>query len=168
MCKNIRVPPPPPPPWDEPSLLEKKVNSNYFLCSQLLSKCRMLITFENSSGPTKCSADNACMCSLVSALAAREESVIVIHAIFFSAYLLLLVVSADNLFKQLGHSSGPAKLFFARICVYEVSYEPNSLLERKIVYFFNARFLSLIICPLLVFFIAVSVFAGMRLCAVSY
>ena len=57
------------------------------LCSKLLSKCRLLITFENSSGPTKCSADNACMCSLVSSLAAREESVI--HVIFFSAYLLL-------------------------------------------------------------------------------
>ena len=69
------------------------------------------------SGPTKCSADNACMCSLVSALAAREESVI--HVIFFSAYLLL-VASADNLFKQLGHSSGPAKLVqshISRLCL---------------------------------------------------
>ena len=77
------------------------------LCLQFLSKCRLLITLENSSGPTKCSAENACMCSLVSALAPREESVI--HVIFYSAYLLL-VASADNLFKQLGHSSGPAKL----------------------------------------------------------
>ena len=56
-------------------VLERKVN-----CSQLLSKCRLLITFENSSSPTKCSAENASMCSLVSALAAREESDI--HVIF--------------------------------------------------------------------------------------
>ena len=56
----------------EPSLLEKKVNifSVPSLGTQLLSKCRLLITCENSSGPTKCSADNACMCSLVSVLAA--------------------------------------------------------------------------------------------------
>ena len=59
------------------------------------------------------------MCSLVSALAAREESVI--H-VFFHAYLLL-VTSADNLFKQLQARHN----FLARMCVYEVSYEPNSL-----------------------------------------
>ena len=97
--------------YHEPSPLERKVNIFFFsapsLCSQLLSKCRLLITFENSSSPTKCSAENACMCSLVSALAAREESVM--HVICFSAYLLL-VTYADNLFKQLGHNSGPAKL----------------------------------------------------------
>ena len=40
-----------------------------------LYKWRLLITFENSSGPTKCSCENGCMCSLVSAFAAREESV---------------------------------------------------------------------------------------------
>ena len=58
---------------------------------------------------------------------------------------------------------------FCVVCVYEVSYELNSLLERKVVYFLSARFLPLIICPLLVVtFIAVSDFAGMRLCAVSY
>ena len=87
------------------------------LCSQLLSKCRLLITFENSSSPTKCSAENAYMCSLVSALAAREESVI--HVIFFSAYLLL-VTSADNLFKQLGHSSDPAKLSCENVCLWSL------------------------------------------------
>ena len=32
-------------------------------------KCRLLITFENSSGPTKYSRENACMCRLVSAFA---------------------------------------------------------------------------------------------------
>ena len=32
-----------------------------------LCKCRLLITFENSSDPTKRSCDNACICSLVSA-----------------------------------------------------------------------------------------------------
>ena len=32
-----------------------------------LYKCRLLITFENSSDPTKCSCGNGCMCSLVSA-----------------------------------------------------------------------------------------------------
>ena len=39
-------------------------------------KCRLLITFENSSGPTKCSHENACMCRLVSALAAQEKNVL--------------------------------------------------------------------------------------------
>ena len=48
------------------------------------------------------------MCSLVSAFTAREESVI--HAFFLAPIYLLLVSSADHLFKQLGHSSGPAKL----------------------------------------------------------
>ena len=31
-----------------------------------LYKCRLLITFENSSDQTKCSGDNVCMCSVVS------------------------------------------------------------------------------------------------------
>ena len=51
-------------------------------------------------------SENACLCSLVSAFAAREESVIFP---FFSAYLLL-VSSADNLSIQLIHRSGQAKL----------------------------------------------------------
>ena len=45
------------------------------------------------------------MCRLVSAFAAREKMV----CFFFSAHLLL-VSSADNLFKQLGPRSDPAKL----------------------------------------------------------
>ena len=74
-------------------------------------KCRLLITFENSSGPTKCSRENACMCRLVSAFTAREKNVL----FFFSAPIcvlnhLLLVSSADNLFKQLGPRADPAKL----------------------------------------------------------
>ena len=51
--------------------------------------------------------------------------------------------------------------------LWSLIFEPNSLLERKVVYFLSARFLSLIICPLLVvIFKGVSVFARMRLCAV--
>ena len=80
--------------------------------SRLLYKCRLLITFENSSNPTKWSCENARMCGLVSALAARDESVI----FFFSAYLLI-VSSADNLFKQLGHRSDLAKLTSENVCL---------------------------------------------------
>ena len=70
-------------------------------------KCQLLITFENSSGPTKCSRENACMYRLVSAFAAREKMFC-----FFLCVLnhLLLVSSADNLFKQLGPRADPAKL----------------------------------------------------------
>ena len=55
------------------SLLKKKVNTTIFFFQRQvyvhnqLYKCRLLITFENNSDPTKCSCDNACMCSLVSA-----------------------------------------------------------------------------------------------------
>ena len=38
-----------------------------FMDHNQLYKCPLLITFENSSEPTKYSCDNACMCSLVSA-----------------------------------------------------------------------------------------------------
>ena len=85
------------------SLLEKKVNIIFFYFQPLvyvhnqMYKCRLLITFENSSGPTKCSRENACMCRLVSAFAAREKM------FCFSAPIcvlnhLLLVSSPDNLF----------------------------------------------------------------------
>ena len=98
------------------SLLEKKVNIIFFYFQPLvyvhnqMYKCRLLITFENNSGPTKCSRENACMCRLVSAFAAREKMFC-----FFSAPIcvlnhLLLVSSADNLFKQLGPRADPAKL----------------------------------------------------------
>ena len=59
--------------WAVGLLLEKKVNIIiFFFLRQVyvhnqLYKCCLLITFENSSDPTKCSCDNACMCSLVSA-----------------------------------------------------------------------------------------------------
>ena len=67
------------------------------------------------------------MCSLVSALAARELSVI----FFFSAYLLLKS-SADNLFKQIGHK------IFLRECAFMKSRK-SSLLERKVFYFLRAH-----------------------------
>ena len=61
------------------SLLEKKANITFSFFQPLvyvhnqMYKCRLLITFENSSGPTKSSHENACMCRLVSAFAAREK-----------------------------------------------------------------------------------------------
>ena len=61
------------------SLLEKKINIIFLFFQPLvyvhnqMFKCRLLITFENSSGPTKCSRENACMCRLVSAFAAQEK-----------------------------------------------------------------------------------------------
>ena len=64
------------------SLLEKKVNIIFFFFQSLvyvhnqMYKCRLLITFENSSGLTKCSRENACMRGLVSAFAAREKNVL--------------------------------------------------------------------------------------------
>ena len=76
--------------YHEPLLLEKKVNIKFFsapsLCSQLLSKCRLLVTFENMSGATKCSCENACLCSLVTALAARDESVIHVHVSLITGF----------------------------------------------------------------------------------
>ena len=69
--------------------LEKKVNIIFFYFQPLvyfhnyMYKCRLLITFENSSGPTKCSRENACMCRLVSAFAAREK----MFCFFFRAHL---------------------------------------------------------------------------------
>ena len=50
----------------EPALLENKVNITRIFFFQRpvyvhyqVYKCRLLITFENSSGPTKCSRENA-------------------------------------------------------------------------------------------------------------
>ena len=71
------------------SLLEKKVNIIFFFFPPLvyvlnqIYKYRLLITFENNSGPTKCSRENACMCRLVSAFAAQEKML----CFFFSAHL---------------------------------------------------------------------------------
>ena len=80
------------------------------LCPQSNVQVLTADTFENSTGPTKCSRKNACMCRLVSAFAAQEKMFC-----FFSAPIcvlnhLLLVSSADSLFKQLGPRSDPAKL----------------------------------------------------------
>ena len=59
--------------------------------------------------------------------------------------------------------------FLAIMCVYEVSYESNSLLKRKAFCFFKRMFSVLNHLPAfgVVFLIAVSVFAGIRLCTVS-
>ena len=100
------------------SLLEKKVNIIFFFFQPLvyvhnqMYKCRLLITFENSSGPTKSSRENACMCRLVSAFAAREKCSFSFSAPICVLNHLLLVSPADNLFKQLGPRSDPAKLSF--------------------------------------------------------
>ena len=99
-----------------PALLEKKVNIIFFYFQHLvyvhnqMYKCRLLITFENSSGPTKYSRENACMCRLVSAFAAREKCSVSFSAPICVLNHLLLVSSADNLFKQLGPRADPAKL----------------------------------------------------------
>ena len=98
------------------SLLEKKVNIIFFFFQPLvyvhnqMYKCRLLIAFENSSGPTKCSRENACMCRLVSAFAAQEKCSVSFSAPICVLNHLLLVSSADNLFKQLGPRSDPAQL----------------------------------------------------------
>ena len=98
------------------SLLEKKVNIIFFFFQPLvyvhnqMYKCWLLITFENSSGPTKSSRENACMYRLVSAFAAREKCSVSFSAPICVLNHLLLVSSADNLFKQLGPRSDPAKL----------------------------------------------------------
>ena len=144
--------------YQEPSLLEKKVNTIMFffsapsLCSQLLYKCRLLITLENSSGPTKCSCENACMCSesacmcsLVSAIAAREESVI----FFFSTYLLL-VSSADNLFQTTWTQVRPNKTFLREIAFMKSHMSQIRWWRETDFNFLSARSLSLFICPLLV------------------
>ena len=99
------------------SLLEKKVNIIFFFFQPLvyvhnqMYKCRLLITFENSSGPTKSSRENTCMCRLVSAFAAREKMFYSFQRPFVSLIICsILVSSADNLFKQLGPRSDLAKL----------------------------------------------------------
>ena len=134
--------------YHELSLLKKKVNiiilffQHPIYVDNQLYRCRLLITFKNSSGLTKCSCENACMCSLVSAFAAREESVI----FFFSAHLLQ-VSSTDNLSTQLGHRSGPAKLSCENACLWSLIWAGFAAGEESVL-FLSARFLSLIICPL--------------------
>ena len=98
------------------SLLEKEVNIIFFFFQPLvyvhnqMFKCRLLITFENSSGPTKCSRENACMCRLVSAFAAQKKCSVSFSAPICVLNHLLLVSSADNLYKQLGPRSDRTKL----------------------------------------------------------
>ena len=128
--------------------------------STIKCTCRLLITFENSSGPTKCSRENACMCRLVSAFAAREKCSVSFSAPICVLNHLLLVSSADNLFKQLGPRSAPAKLSCRKWRACEVSHEP-SLLERKVfILFFKCTFLFF---NFLSYFIALSFLAGIRL-----
>ena len=119
-------------------------------------KCRLLIAFENSSGPTKCSRENVCMCRLVSAFAAREK----MFCFFFSPICilnhLLLVSSADNLFKQLGPRSDPAKLS----CENGAHVKSRmSLRCWRIFLFFKCAFLFF---NFLSYFIALSFLTGIR------
>ena len=99
------------------SLLEKKVNIIFFFFFQPLVyvhnqmyKCRLLITFENRSARQNVLARMpACADSYQPSLLEKKCSV------SFSAPIcvlnhLLLVSSADNLFKQLGPRSDSAKL----------------------------------------------------------
>ena len=69
----------------------------------------------------------------------------------FSALICYYIVSsADNLLKQLGHRSGPAKLFL-RKCAFIWSHMCQIRCWRgKCFIFLSAHFLSLIICLLLV------------------
>ena len=129
------------------SLLEKKVNIIFFYFQPLvyvhnqMYKCRLLITFENSSGPTKCSRENACMCRLVSAFAAREK----MFCFFISAHFCPLssatsVVSWQP-FQTAWTEGRPGKTFLRKWRAYEVPHEP-SLLERKV--FLSAHFCFLL------------------------
>ena len=90
------------------SLLKKKVKIIIFFFQPLvyvhnqMYTCRLLMTFENSSDPTKCSRENACICRLVSAFATREKTFSEPISVL---YHLLLVSSANDFFKQLGPRS---------------------------------------------------------------
>ena len=91
--------------------------------------------------PDKCYRENACMCRLVSAVAAREKCSVSFSAPICVLNHLLLVSSADNLFKQLG----PSKTFLRKWRACEVPHEP-SLLERKVFfYFLSAHFCFLLV-----------------------
>ena len=98
------------------SLLEKKVNIIFFFFQPLIYvhnqtyMCRLLITFENSSGPTNVLARMpACADSYQPWLLEKKCSVSFLTSICVLNHLLL-VSSADNLFKQLGPRSDPTKL----------------------------------------------------------
>ena len=133
------------------SLLEKKVNIIFFFFQPLvyvhnqMYKCRLLITFENSSGPTKCSRKNACMCRLVSAFAAQKKNLFLFQRPFVS---LIIPVR-------------PGKTFLRKWRAFEVPHEP-SLLERK-VYFFLFFKCTFLFFNFLSYFIALSFLAGIRL-----
>ena len=125
------------------SLLEKKVNIIFFYFQPLvyvhnqMYKCRLLITFENSSGPTKCSRENACMCRLVSAFAAREKKC----SVSFSAPICVLNFPFQTAWTQ----GRPGKTFLRKWHACEVPHEP-SLLERKVFfYFLSAHFCFLLV-----------------------
>ena len=99
------------------SLLEKKVNIIFFFFQPLvyvhnqMYKCRLLITFENSSGPTKCSREKCLhVQTRISLRCSRKKCFVSFSAPLCALHHLLLVSSADNLFEQLGPRSDPAKL----------------------------------------------------------
>ena len=94
------------------SLLEKKVNIIFFYFQPLvyvhnqMYKCRLLITFENSSGPRECLHVQ----TRISLRCSRKKCSVSFSAPICVLNHLLLVSSADNLFKQLGPRADPAKL----------------------------------------------------------
>ena len=123
------------------SLLEKKVNIIFFFFQPLvyvhnqMYKCRLLITFENSSGPTKCFRENAFMCRLASAFAAWEKMFCLFSAPNCVLNHLLLVSSAWT-------QGRPGNTFLRKWRACDVPHEP-SLLERKFFfYFLSAHFCS--------------------------
>ena len=129
-----------------------------FLCHNQMYKCRLLITFENSSGPIKSSRENACMCRLVSAFAAREKCSVSFSAPICVLNHLLLVSSADNLFKQLGPRSDPAKLSCENGA--HVKFRMSLRCWREKCFFFKCTFLFF---NFLSYFIALGFLAGIRL-----
>ena len=109
--------------------------------------------------PDKCSRENACMCRLVSAFAAQEKTFCFVSAPICVLNHLLLVSSADNLFKQLGPRSDPAKLS----CENGAHVKSRMSLRcwrGKFFIFFKCTFLFF---NFLSYFIALSFLAGIRL-----
>ena len=125
---------------------------------------RLLITFENSSGPTKCSRKNACMCRLVSAFAVQEKCSVSFSAPICVLNHLLLVSSADSLFKPLGPRSNPAK----HSCENGAHSKSRMSLRcwRGILFLFFKRTFQILFFNFHVFlsyFIALSFLAGIRI-----
>ena len=98
------------------SLLEKTVNIIFFFFQPLvyvhnqMYKCPLLITFENSSGSTKVLARMPACADSYQPSPLEKKCPVSFSAPICVLNHLLLVSSADNLFKQLGPRSDPAKL----------------------------------------------------------